>query len=297
MNWSLSEFLNLIELRSQSWCMVDLGHASGIRLPHSETIFFHIVLEGSARLIGIEGETLGLNKHDIAIVLSGDAHTIRNDGQGETRSIELLSEGLYVDTPPTIVLGERPVETKLLCGRIKVRWPSGSSPRGLPAHFTLRAEESLVDFDRIMRSTARPGTAALLTRLATMLFTQSFRDHPRCQAMFQDASLFSPVSRAQRIITKHPFQPWTVESLAKKVGMGRSNFASQFASQTGKTPMDMLVEERMKHAVQFLEMTELKIAEISERIGYRSEAAFSRRFTDYFGTTPGKLRKQFRHGH
>jgi transcriptional regulator GlxA family with amidase domain len=82
-----------------------------------------------------------------------------------------------------------------------------------------------------------------------------------------------------------------VESLAAKVGMGRSNFATRFVTQIGKTPIDALTEERMKHAAGLLSHTNLKTAEISERVGYRSEAAFISRFRAHFGKTPGKWRR------
>ncbi|MET0240544.1 MAG: helix-turn-helix domain-containing protein, partial [Sphingobium sp.] len=36
--------------------------------------------------------------------------------------------------------------------------------------------------------------------------------------------------------------------------------------------------------------TQLKVAEVGERVGYRSESAFSRRFAAYYNTTPGKMR-------
>jgi AraC-like DNA-binding protein len=38
----------------------------------------------------------------------------------------------------------------------------------------------------------------------------------------------------------------------------------------------------------------MKIAEVAERVGYRSEAAFIRRFSTCFGITPGELRKRVR---
>jgi transcriptional regulator GlxA family with amidase domain len=76
--------------------------------------------------------------------------------------------------------------------------------------------------------------------------------------------------------------------------MGRSNFASRFAKEIGRTPMEFMSEERMKHAALFLEKTDMKVAEIGARVGYRSEAAFIRRFTVRFGTTPGELRKRTR---
>ena len=50
MRWSLSEFLNLLELRSQTWCFVALDSDCGIKIPHSETIYFYQVLEGTITL-------------------------------------------------------------------------------------------------------------------------------------------------------------------------------------------------------------------------------------------------------
>jgi AraC-like DNA-binding protein len=50
----------------------------------------------------------------------------------------------------------------------------------------------------------------------------------------------------------------------------------------------------MKHAAVFLEKSDMKIAEIGKRVGYDSEAAFSRRFRSYFGVPPGELRRRHR---
>lgn len=58
--------------------------------------------------------------------------------------------------------------------------------------------------------------------------------------------------------------------------------------------MTFVTEQRMKHAAAFLERTDLKIAEIADRIGYRSESAFSHRFYAHFGKTPGAMRSEQR---
>ena len=79
--------------------------------------------------------------------------------------------------------------------------------------------------------------------------------------------------------------------------MGRSSFAARFVKELGRTPIKALTEERMKHAANFLKETDLKITEISERVGYRSEAAFIRRFTSHFGISPGKMRRDERQAH
>ena len=73
--------------------------------------------------------------------------------------------------------------------------------------------------------------------------------------------------------------------------MGRSSFAARFAEQVGRTPMEVITERRMQYAAELLQEGELKIIEISARAGYDSEAAFSRRFTRYFGVSPGTMRR------
>lgn len=291
MNWSLSEYLNLVELRSQSWCFVNLSRGNGVHFGHGDVMFFHAVLEGTVRLASGGGQTVELGAGDIAMVISGDAHAMRNHHEGPSTMVELLRSGEPLDAPSVLKFGEGPIVTKLLSGRIKVRWPGGSLQNRLPPLLLVRADESAINFDRFIEEASQPGATALLTRAATLLFVSAFIRHPRCQALFR-LNLDDPIARAKVLIDKHPFQPWTVESLARKVGMGRSNFAARFTAEIGKTPIDVLTEARMKHAEHFLQNTDLKIVEVGERVGYRSAGAFIRRFTTHFGITPGKLRRQ-----
>lgn len=295
MKWSLSEFLNLIELRSQTWCFAGLGPAAGFNVPHSECFYLYVVLEGSVRLAGIAGRVVELEAGDIAIVLSGEAHALRSRHDAPAGGFEFLAVGEYADTPAHFAFGEGAQATRLLCGRLKVRWPGGQQLRALPP--LLRASaRGVVDVTALADSAKGPGSAAVLTRLANLLFVESFRKSEECLAVFRDSRLQDPISRAVQYIELHPFGQWTVESLARKVGMGRANFAARFVAQVGRTPIDALTAERMRHAAALLTDTDLKVAEIAERIGYRSEAAFSRRFASHFGISPGFLRKRRREG-
>jgi transcriptional regulator GlxA family with amidase domain len=158
----------------------------------------------------------------------------------------------------------------------------------------LNLDQGVVNFDVLGQAAKKSGAAAILTRAASLLFTVAFRADPQSELIFRDSTLHDPIARARQLIETHPFTGWTVARLAKKVGMGRSNFAARFVAEVGRTPMDFVTEERMKLAATFLETSDLRIAEISERAGYRSEAAFSRRFTAYFGMSPGKMRKAWR---
>lgn len=296
MSWSLSEFLNIFELRSQSWCFVDIGAGHAMRSPHADAVFFYALLEGDLRLAGVGGEIVDLTAGDIVLTLSGEAHTLRPKGSVAIHSVPLLRTSDYVDVPPTIMLGDGPVVARLLCGRLRVRWPAGHRPRGMPALLKKSSEHSLVKLDRLVAEAQSGGGSALLTRLATLMFVSAFRDDPGCKLLFNQSNLLDPIARAGQFMEMHPFQKWTVEILARKVGMGRSNFAAHFVQQTGKTPMDALTEVRMRHAAEILSKTDLKIADVSAQVGYRSEAAFHHRFTAHFGVSPGQMRRQRRQG-
>lgn len=292
--WSLSEFLNLTELRSQSWCFVDMGASGGFSIPHNDAILFYAALDGSVTITGSVAGTVDLPAGDIVMILSRDAHMVCCQPGNGARVLDFLHDGEYVDVPPTFTQGRGPVTARLLCGRLKVRWPGGQYPLAIPPILRVPATNTVLDLQALQRATKGNGAAALLTQAASLLFTMAFRNDVECERIFQDSTLHDPVARALQFIQTHPFRDWTVERLARKVGMGRSNLAARFVAEVGKTPIEMLTQERMKHAVNFLEQSNLKVSEIGERIGYRSEAAFSRRFTCHFGMSPGKMRKKWR---
>jgi len=291
--WSLSEFLNLIELRSQTWCVIDVASSGGFSIPHSETILFYAVLEGTAKICGTAVGSINLNPGDIAMVVSGEAHTLRSQRGNATKVLEFLHKGEYADVPPVIALGRGRTATRLLAGRLKVRWPGGQHPKEIPPLLRIKSGDKLIDVEALERAAEGSGGMAILTQAAMLFFLVAFRTQPECELLFSESSCHNPIARARQFIERHPFTDWTVDKLAKKVAMGRSNFAARFVAEIGRTPYTIVTEERMKHAAKFLEQSSLKVAEIAARIGYRSEAAFSRRFTTYYGMSPGKIRKRW----
>lgn len=291
---SLSEFLNTFEFRSQSWCLVELGEGQGLRTPHADASFCYAVLEGEVTVAGVEGREFTLRAGQVGFVVSGEAHSLRAQDGARIGEVSLLQDGGYVDVPPTITLGRGRIVARILCGRLKVRWPTGHRPRGMPAKLCVGLDRAPVKIETLMDTARQEGGSAVLTHLATLLFICAFRQTPQCKALFSASNRFDPITMAKQFIELHPFQNWTVEDLARKVGMSRSNFAARFVRQIGKTPMDVVTEQRMQMAAGLLERSDLKIAEVSEQVGYRSEAAFHNRFTNYFGISPGCFRRKQR---
>ena len=292
MRWSMSEFLQLVEVRSQCWCFVEMGSGSGLHASADNAVFCYAMVEGAGKLFCDMESPIGLQTGDVAFVISGRAHALRTRPNSRVDSIAFLDNDEYVDAPPTFSLGEGVKGTRVLCGRLKVRWPAGVNASLMPIAARVPAKKAIVNLPGLVDAASGDGAAALLTRAAGMLFVAALRDHPQIQAIFHDATSRDPIARSLQFMEVHPFQGWTVAMLASKVGMARSTFAARFLAKVGKSPIEVLTELRMRMAASLLAQTELKVAEIAERVGYRSESAFNRRFVTNYNMTPGRMRER-----
>jgi AraC-like DNA-binding protein len=297
---SVSDLLSALELRGQAWCYSDLGKDSGFSVPPGEAVLFHAVLHGSVRIACAGGAMIELGVGDAVMVLSGEAHALRTSPGAPASTHELLRGEAPVDIPPTVAIGAGLVAARVLSGKLRANWPGEVNRASLPALLSLGAGEggalsALLRPEALPMAGIGPGSAALLTRLAGMMLVAGLRADPRCRQLFAPPRQ-DPIADALRLIEANPAANWTVERLARSVGMGRSNFAAHFTHQVGRAPMELVAEQRMEHAAGLLRQGKLKIAEISELAGYGSEAAFSRRFTRHFGLSPSQMRERARLG-
>ncbi|MEO6598277.1 MAG: AraC family transcriptional regulator [Polyangiaceae bacterium] len=99
------------------------------------------------------------------------------------------------------------------------------------------------------------------------------------------------VARALGLLQAEPAKGWTVERLARAVGLSRAAFARRFAAVSGRTPLRYLTELRLALAASLLETTDDSLAELALRVGYTSEFAFSRAFKRQHGVAPGSFRR------
>ena len=98
------------------------------------------------------------------------------------------------------------------------------------------------------------------------------------------------VGQALAALHGEPATAWTVESLARVVGVSRSVLADRFAEMVGQPPMQYLAQWRMQVAANLLLQGSAKVAAIGSEVGYESEAAFSRAFKKATGLAPGAWR-------
>ena len=84
----------------------------------------------------------------------------------------------------------------------------------------------------------------------------------------------------------------TLDLLADELAMSRSAFAARFTELVGEPVMSYVARWRMHVAVAALKEEGATVGELADRLGYRSEAAFSRAFKRVIGVAPGAVRRR-----
>ena len=120
MNGTLSEFLNLLDLRGQTWCFVDIRSSGGFSMPAERV---RAVLRGPA---GIRvhcrrrrAERLNCVPAHVAMILSGEAHAVRTKQPKVQRApLEFLCTEQNVDVLSTITIGSGAVIARVALRKI-----------------------------------------------------------------------------------------------------------------------------------------------------------------------------------
>jgi len=141
---------------------------------------------------------------------------------------------------------------------------------------------------------ARAGGENVLARLSELLFVEAIRRYleslPPAQTGWL-AGLRDPVvGQALAALHGQPTDAWTVERLARLVGLSRSVFAERFTEMVGQPPMQYLALWRMQLASRLL-VEGGQVAAVAGAVGYESEAAFSRAFKKLVGQAPATWRR------
>jgi AraC-like DNA-binding protein len=143
----------------------------------------------------------------------------------------------------------------------------------------------------------RIGFAGIMARLAEVAAAMIVRGwiESGCEsASGLVAALRDPrLSRAILAIHRQPGKEWTVAELAAESHVSRSVFADRFKTTIGVPPLRYTTDYRMRLARQWLSYEKLTIDVVARRLGYTSQAAFSRAFKRINGHSPGASRGGF----
>ncbi|QKT06239.1 AraC family transcriptional regulator [Gordonia sp. X0973] len=144
---------------------------------------------------------------------------------------------------------------------------------------------------------AAPGQDAILNRYLDLLLITALRRTFDSDATISGGAAWvrayrdREVGRALRLLHNNVEEPWTVDSLAREVGLSRATLARRFTELVGEPPMKHLTSWRLALAADLLaEDKPDTLAVIADRTGYTSPFALSTAFKREYGVSPSHWR-------
>jgi transcriptional regulator GlxA family with amidase domain len=89
-------------------------------------------------------------------------------------------------------------------------------------------------------------------------------------------------------------EPLTVAAMARHAACSERTFARRFRSETGTTPLQWLLGQRVLHARRLLEATDLPVEHVADAAGFGTAASLRAHFRRATATTPLAYRRTFR---
>jgi LacI family transcriptional regulator len=102
------------------------------------------------------------------------------------------------------------------------------------------------------------------------------------------------VGTALSFIHRNRARDFTVDDVAKAVGVSRRNLEVKFRKNVGRTILSEIQRIRLDHAKRMLRETDLPIPQIAESSGYNSASYLVQVFRREVGASPAKYRARFR---
>ena len=106
-----------------------------------------------------------------------------------------------------------------------------------------------------------------------------------------DADSLAPLLSWMR---EHLAEEFSIRTLAGRAAMSERTFARRFVAETGTTPGKWLLAQRLHHARELLEATDLAVETVASRAGFGSAALLRHHFGQHVGVAPAEYRRTFR---
>ncbi|TGN08704.1 AraC family transcriptional regulator [Leptospira ilyithenensis] len=272
----------------------DAIHESwGFQFPCEKSGGFHIITQGScyARFLGKQFE---LKKGDILFISKGLTHELLSDPKAKVVGIQRFYEKREHQTKDSL-----PITTF-----VSVRYEIPERPQHpffleLPDHILMRAEDIAAHHSLNTATTMISqelesgfGSDLILQRLTDILLYYVIRHwlskHPSASPGWVMAFRDNHVILALQSMHKNPSADWTLESLAKNIGISRAGLANKFKEVLNIPPMEYLTRIRMDKARDLFMKEDTTLEEVALAVGYSSAFSFSKAYKRLFGVSPAR---------
>jgi len=302
-----------MELRAQwSYLTAPARAIADVLMPDAadHVIPYHLLLEGTCFARLLDGEFVQLGAGDLVMFPAGDRHVLAtaSDVSRQIAPTEITGESLSFLKRNEIVpfrAGDSGHATRIVCGYLacdkRLAEPIiGRLPRLL--NVSLRDGNAAawvrtsIQYSVAQSASQRPGSAMVLARLSEVLFAEGIRQHvetlPPEETGWLAALRDRHIGRTLALLHDKPAHPWTVDELARTVGLSRSALGQRFVALIGKPPIEYLMRWRILLAARHLRESRTPVIQIATEVGYESEAAFNRAFKRELGVPPAAWRRQ-----
>jgi AraC-like DNA-binding protein len=291
-----------LHLSAAGYRRLELGAPWAVSFSQAGLRGIHIVLKGRCEVAFDHGPAQQLEQGDLIIAPRADAHVLRS--RGATRTPVVPAAALADATVRgRIRAGGDGERTVIVCGAfafeeadhpalaglpriVRVPGARGRLPRWLRGYVDALMAEALDE---------GPGSAVVMARLSAAIVTRALRhDIASASEPGWVRGLSDPfIAKALGVMHDDCAHPWTVQTVARNVGLSRAVFAARFGELVGEPPMRYLFLLRMRQAGQMLRLGRAGLGQVADAVGYRSEAAFCAAFKRHAGVPPGQFRRAF----
>jgi AraC-like DNA-binding protein len=285
----------------------DVAEYARLAMPEAELVIpFKVITAGScfAELVDRSAGPIRLGEGDVVVISRGDRHVLasspgmREDEAADIEDYRRPDDGGILRAVIN-ESGSGAAACRFVCGFFGCdAGPFNPLLDALPKLWRAPAATSVRMIQSAVAETDdhRTGSQTLLAKLGEVLFVEVIRNHiselPAESRGWLSALRDRHVGAALGVIHRRPTDDWTIDRLAREVGLSRSTFAERFVRYVGFPPMNYLAQWRMQLAVRTLERPGSSVAQAAASVGYQSEAAFRRAFERYVGVSPSAWRKR-----
>lgn len=299
----LSEMLKGLRLDGVAYGRFRMAAPWGIRFPAQEAAWFHFVAQSGCWLQSPTGAWMELSAGDAVLLPRGAGHVLASAPDALVIAVEDLQRRTVCENMYDLQGGATGCATTLFCGSMHFNidnlHPLLHLMPDLMKACDLAGKESAFSFllDAMNREVEmdRVGAPGILARLADVLAASIIRSWVEfgCgDSIGWIAAVRCPcVGKVLAAIHLNPDHDWSLAALAKIMGASRSSFAEKFAGTVGETPARYVARIRMSRARQWISRDNVKLAVVAQRLGYDSEASFSRAFKRITGHAPSHFRR------
>lgn len=301
MRLSLSDLLQSLRIARIDAAFLDIADNSGAHLLANRRAFIHLCLEGTALIEDDSAEgSISLAKGEYYIQLGNKTPRIRAEHDASLRQSDFFRETHALDTPPVLRFGAGPRVLRLLTGAFHLTTVNPII-RALPRTIVVRKVDMVgpeylaIDADNIAQVAMGPGAATFMTSTFDILFMQAAR--AQITGLLRSGlDVASAVDRfripiALTLVHSYPDRDWTLEKLAGELGISRSTFAAEFHKVAGLPFLQYVTRLRMTRAGDMLRWQPVSVADAAYYAGYKSVAAFTRAFRNFYGMTPAAYQR------